>query len=46
VLDFKGNKLVAMPGWFGLSFKVFYTYILTIGFWITAYFLIKEKQIA
>jgi len=46
VIDFNGNRLVEMPVWFSLSFKIFSTYLVTIGLWTASYFLLKEKQIA
>lgn len=46
VIDFNGNRLVEMPTWFISLFKVFYTYVVTLGLWLASYFLLKEKQIA
>jgi len=46
VIDFNGNRLIEMPAWFSLSFKIFYTYLVTIGLWTASYFLLREKQIA
>ena len=46
VIDFNGNRLVEMPAWFRLSFKIFSTYMVTVGLWIVTYYLLKEKQIA
>lgn len=46
VLDFKGNRLVKMPTWFTFSFHFFSNYIITLGLWLTTYFLLKEKQVS
>lgn len=46
ILDFRGNILVEMPPWFDLTAKLFSFYLVTLVFWLTSYFLLKEKQVS
>ncbi len=46
ILDFKGNRLVEMPIWFTYSYKIFFSYLITLGLWVSSYFLLREKEIS
>jgi len=46
VLDYGGNKIVALPVWHKMFIVLFFSFGIGVSLWVTAYFKLKEKEVA